>query len=337
MTTIRFLNTQDVSRALSVESVLNTVESVYVAKSNELTEVWPTIFRVFEEGKADLDIKSGYLKDRNLYGHKTVSWFGENESKHIPTLFGLIVVYDATTGAPLSVLDAAYITGLRTGAAGALGAKYLARTDSKTLLVVGGGNQAIFQIAAMVEAFPLLENIRVFDRTLQKAQTLVSSLPTRLQDEFKLTSEHITFEVSENLEETTRSSDIIITVTSAREPVIKNEWVSSGTHLSCIGADMEGKQELESALLQRAQIFVDDLPHCIEVGEIENPIKQQVITEQDIAGELGDHITGKLTGRTSADQITIFDATGMALLDIATAESALQGAKKAGLGTEVEL
>ncbi len=145
------------------------------------------------------------------------------------------------------------------------------------------------------------------------------------------------FEAVEDLEAAVRASDIIITVTSAREPIVKRAWVQPGTHFSCIGADMEGKQEIESTIMKDALVFADDLAHCKEVGEMELPLKQGIISEEDIDGELGDLITGTTVGRTSDDQITVFDATGMALLDIATAHMALELAKARGLGTEAQL
>ena len=337
MSTIRFLSTKEIAQSLEMKEVIAAVEAVYADKSKGQTEVWPTVFHVFEEGKADLDIKSGQLKNRNLYGHKTVSWFGDNESKGLPGLFGLIVFYDATTGAPQGVFDATYITGMRTGAAAALGAKHLARDNSENLLVIGAGNQAIFQIAAMISAFPFLKCIRLFDRAIDKAEAFLVNLPARLKKEFGLESGALKFEAVKSLSVAVGASDIIITVTPSRKPIVKRDWVRAGTHISCIGADMEGKQELESELLAQARIFVDDRPHCIQVGEVEIPLKQKIIGEDAIVGELGDLIVGAITGRENKNQITVFDATGIALLDIATAEVALKKAELRGLGTEVEL
>lgn len=337
MTTIRVLSGSDVAKAVTVERVIEAVESVYAAKSTGRTEVWPTVFNVFEEGKADLDIKSGRLKDRGLYGHKTVSWFADNEGKGLPTLFGLVAVYDDATGEPYGIVDGTYITGMRTGAAGALGAKHLARADSKSLLVVGAGNQAAFQVAATLALMPSIERVSIYDRDEAKARAFVERIPARLNDEFAVDASPVRFEAAEDLEAAVRASDIIITVTSAREPIVKRTWVQPGTHFSCIGADMEGKQEIESTIMADALVFADDRTHCREVGEMELPLKQGVISEDHIAGELGDLITGAVAGRTSDDQITVFDATGMALLDIATAHIALELAEERGLGTEAQL
>ncbi len=337
MVEIKVLSKEDVSKTLKMNQVIDVVESVYKLKSEGMADVWPTVFYDFDPGKADLDIKSGYLKGKQIFGHKTVTWFGANAEKNLPTLFGMIAVFNADTGIPIGIADAVYITGLRTGAAGALGAKYLARKDSENLLIVGAGNQSAFQIAASLTILPNIKKVQVAALNLSTAEHFVNSIQKRLQDEFDIAAKNIIFKAAENLEVAVKESDIIITVTPSRKPVIKKDWIQKGTHISCIGADMEGKQELESDILPSAVIFVDDMKHCKEVGEIEIPFKEGLIGEENIIGELGDLILNKVGGRTKDDQITIFDATGMALLDIATAEVALQLAEKNKLGSKSKL
>lgn len=334
---IQVLSKEDVSKALKMKQVIDVVESVYKAKSEGMTDVWPTVFYEFEPGKADLDIKSGYLKSKQLFGHKTVTWFGANIEKNLPTLMGMIAVFDAKTGMPIGITDASYITGIRTGAAGALGAKYLARKTSENLLIVGAGNQSAFQIAAALTVLPNIKKVQVAALELSEAESFVANIRNRLQNEFEINAEDITFRAVENLEVAVKESHIIITVTPSRKPIIKKDWVQKGTHISCIGADMEGKQEIDSEIMSSALIFVDDMEHCKDVGEIEIPLKQGVISEKNIIGEIGDLILNKVNGRANDEQITIFDATGMALLDIATAEVALQLAEKNKLGSNSKL
>lgn len=325
---ISILSKEDVKKIISMQQVIEVVESVYKAKSEGLTDVWPTVFYEFKRGKADLDIKSGYLKSKQLFGHKTVTWFDDNTEKGIPTLIGMIAVFDAETGMPIGMTDAAYITGMRTGAAGALGAKYLSREDAENLLIVGAGNQAIFQIAATLTVMPTIKKVRVASQQPANAKSFVEGISQQLKHQFNINVENIKFEAVEDLEQAVHDSHIIITVTPSRNPIIKKEWLQKGTHISCIGTDMEGKQEIDAKILPSSLLFVDDMKHCKEVGEIEIPLKLGIINETNIIGELGDLIIGKVTGRTSNEQITIFDATGMALLDIATADMALKEAEK---------
>ncbi|WP_339317595.1 ornithine cyclodeaminase family protein [Paenibacillus sp. FSL R10-2734] len=331
---MRILSDKDVKKVLNVQQVIDLVEAVYKSKSDHKTETWPTIFYDFVPGKADMDIKSGYLKKDKVFGHKTVTWFADNEQKNIPTLMGLITVFDAESGQPLGIAEAAFITGIRTGASGAIGAKYLARKESENLLVVGSGNQAIYQIASALYALPNLKVVRIAARDQVKLKSFVDSLPHRLQSEFGMDAGTIIFEAVDCLEHAVSNSDIIITVTSSRTPIIKMEWIKKGTHISCIGADMAGKQEIDSRIVSNASIFLDDKEHCMQVGEIEIPLKQGIITEKNISGEIGDLILGKINGRTDNEQITIFDATGMAILDIYAAKIALQSAEENDLGVE---
>lgn len=334
---MRILSDSDVKKVLNVQQVIHLVETVYNAKSENKTETWPTIFHDFVPGKADMDIKSGYLKHDKVFGHKTVTWFADNEEKNMPTLMGLITVFDAETGQALGVTDGSFITGIRTGASGAIGAKYLARKESENLLVAGSGNQAIFQTASALYALPNLKVVRVAARDRVKLKRFVDSIPHRLQSEFGMDTSTVKFEEVDSLEDAVRKSDINITVTSSRTPIIQMEWVKKGTHISCIGADMAGNQEIESRIFSDAVIFLDDKKHCMQVGEMEIPLKQGVITEGNLAGEIGDLIAGKIIGRTDDEQITVFDATGMAILDIYAAKMALQRAEEHGLGVEINL
>ncbi|MCI8646984.1 MAG: ornithine cyclodeaminase family protein [Firmicutes bacterium] len=338
MISLKILSKNDVMQVMEMGPVIDCTEDVYCQKSKKDAVVWPTIFYEFEPGQADMDIKSGFLKGAELYGHKTVSWFGGNLQHGLPELSGVIVIYSAKTGLPVCVLDGTYITGVRTGAAGAIGAKYLARKDSKNLVIAGSGNQAAFQIAASLTAIPGLKKVTVANAIApEDAERFVKTLPQRLKEEFSMDTEGILFQAAPDMKAALWDADIVITVTPAKKPFIKKEWVRPGTHFSCIGSDMSGKEELEGEILADARIFVDDRSHCIADGEIEIPIKQNIISEQDIAGEIGDLILGKTAGRQSDEEITIFDATGMALLDIAAAGAALKLADAKGIGTIIEL
>lgn len=298
---------------------------------------WPTVFHVFEEGERDMDIRSGYLPGEHIFGHKTIGFFGGNAEKGLPNLMATINVFDEFTGAPVGILEGAYITGVRTGAAGAIGAKYLARKDSETLFILGAGNQAAYQIAATITAFPGLKKVYVADLLFpENAEKFVAGIRQRLQEELGVETEGIVFEATNEPAVTVPESDIVITVTPSREPVIRKEWVRPGMHFSTVGSDMEGKEELDPEIFREAKVFVDDMEHCIEAGEVEIPVKKGILAESSIT-EIGDLILGNVAGRTSDEDITIYDPAGMALLDIAAAKVALDLAEAKGLGAVVEL
>ena len=335
---IKVLKMEETMELLQMGKVIETVKEVYCAKSLGNTEVFPLVFQEFEHDKAEMDIKSGWMKKDEIFGLKVVSWFADNEKKKIPSVLGTIMVFDAKTGAPKGVVDGTYITGVRTGACGAIGAKLLAREDSKKLFILGAGNQAAYQIAASLILFPGIEEVRVADMlSLENAKNFVRRLPDRLREEFDIDASRVVFEATNDLANAIPMSDIVITVTPSYEPVIKKEWVKPGTHFSCIGSDMSGKEEIDPEIFRGARVFVDDIPQCLNVGEIEIPVKKGVIKEADIAGEIGDILAGKAEGRQNDDQITIFDATGVALLDLATALLALKEAEKKNIGQIAEL
>jgi len=322
---ITVLNQKETVRLLKMADVIDVVQDVYKMKAEGESVVFPLVFHEFNPGVADMDIKSGWLKSGGIWGMKVVSWFGENSKKDLPALIGTVLVFDDKTGAPIGILDGAHITGMRTGAAGAIGAKYLARPNSETLLLVGAGHAAEFLAAATLQLLPGIKRILVYDVKLENAQKFVDNENSSI------------FEAVEDIAAAVGQSDIIITATPAKTPIIKKEWVKPGTHFSCIGADMADKEEIDPALFANARVFADDIPQCINVGELEIPIATGIIKKEDIAGEIGEIIIRKTTGRQNDEQITIFDATGTALLDLLTANLALKSAKVEGLGSVINL
>ena len=190
-------------------------------------------------------------------------------------------------------------------------------------MIVGTGNQAPFQIAALLKVFPTLETIRIANpHNAGHAAAFASKIRAMLQTDFAIETASVTFEGVSDLKEAVSDSDIIITITPSHTPLIQKEWVKPGTHFSCIG--MAGKEEIDSQIFEDAIVFVDDLEHCRNAGEIEIPLKQGTLSEDRICGELGDLILGKAAGRKSDTDITVFDSTGMALLDLAVADFLLK-------------
>ena len=348
---VKVLNQEVIEEVLDMKSVIEKVEEVYKLKCQKKAEVWPMIFYEFEPGVSDMDIKSGYLKDSDIYGLKLVSWYGENKNKDLPMLIGTTLVFDMKTGAPIGLLSAEHVTGMRTGAAGAIGAKYLARKNSENLLMVGTGHQAIFQIAATLIAMENIKTVRIINPlNFEKAKKFVEKIKNQLNEKFlskyDISSEDynsikkrfdVKFIASENMEEAVKESDIIITATPSRKPMIMKEWVKAGTHFSCVGADMEGKQEIDDRIFAQGKIFVDDITQAVSVGETEIPIKKGTIKQEDVSTEIGEVILGTTKGRTSDDEITIYDTTGIALQDLMVSKLALDIADKKKLGSEVFL
>jgi ornithine cyclodeaminase/alanine dehydrogenase len=348
---IRVLNQKQTEAVLDIKTVIEDVEKVYFMKSLQAAKLFPIVFHEFESGVADMDIKSGLLQDAGIFGLKLVSWFGNNSKRGLPPLTGTLMVFDLETGKPLGLLSAEHLTGMRTGAAGAIGAKYLAKKDAENLLIVGAGHQAAYQIAASLIALDNIRKVRIFSpRNHDNAVNLAAKIKSKLMDDFLSKYESgsenhkiiagkfdVAFEAVRDIKTAAESSDVVITVTPSAKPLILNEWVRKGTHFSCVGADMPGKQEIDENIFASAKIFVDDMAQAVSVGECEIPVKKGVIATGSIIGEIGDLIRGNKNGRTSNDDITIFDSSGIALQDLMTANSALKMAEEKNIGTIVDL
>jgi len=343
------LSHEDTEKLLDMETVIEKVEQAYSLKHREEAALWPMIFHEFEEGVADMDIKSGHLMGANIFGLKLVSWYGPNAEKNLPQLVGTVMVFDGETGAPKAILSAEHVTCMRTGAAGAIGAKYFARNDSKTLLMVGTGNQAAFQIAATLMVMPSLEKVYLWNpMSLEEAEAFKSTISDRLNTEFLSHYDDdkkaeirkkfdVEFEVVTDIEKTTAESDIIITVTPSRKAMIMKDWVKPGTHFSCVGADMSGKQEIDEELFAVARVYTDDITQSTNVGEAETAVKKGIIKPEDIISEIGAVITGEVKGRLTDEDITIYDSTGIALQDLITADYAIKKAEELGVGSKFVL
>ena len=347
---ITILNGDEVSGILTMKMAIDAVENAYRLKSQGEAALFPVVSHEFTPGISDMDIKSGDLTGAGIFGLKLVSWFSQNPAQHLPPLIGTIMLFDSHTGLPIGIMNATAITGMRTGAASAIGSKYLGRKNSRTLLMVGAGGQAPYQILAHLESFDRIDTVFICDPlSFDRAKSASLSLPLQIKEMISTAygdspyartlaeKASVAFVPVENLQQAVGNADLIATATPSKSPLIQSDWVTAGTHLSCIGADMVGKQEVDERLLANARVFADDLNQCVALGECETAIKKGIIKREDICGEIGEVILGSKKGRSAPDDITLFDSTGIALQDLITAKSILDIAKERNVGTTVSL
>jgi alanine dehydrogenase len=266
-----------------------------------------------------------YLEEADITGVKIVNVHPDNPKKGLPTVMALVILNSTETGAPIAIMDGTHLTDMRTGAAGGVAVKYLARKNAKVVGFVGAGNQAKTQLLAINEVIDIEE---------VKATSISEKSYLAFKEEMeKKVGCEIT--VKRSIREVC-DCDILVTTTPSREPVVMNEWISEGTHINAIGADAAGKEELDPAILKRAKVVVDDIPQALHSGEVNVPISKKLITVKDICAELGEVITGKKKARMSDSDITIFDSTGLAIQDVATANLVYQKALKANMGMKLQ-
>lgn len=338
MNKIKILNEEDIKKIINMEIALDAVEKAYVQKSSDKGNVWPLVFYEYEHNVFDLDIRSGNLDDSNAYGLKLISYNENNPKLGLNKVNATSLICDSKTGQPIALLNAAPITSYRTGAAAGIGAKYLARENSGNLLVIGCGNIALYSIVAILIAMPSIKKVVICNpksenSLLNKIENIKLEVSRLLKEcGIELKADIIP---STNLEESVRESDIIVTATPSEKAMVKAEWIKEGAHFSCMGACMEGKQEIDTEILKNAKIFTDDTKQCIKSGEIQTAFKENIILKID--GEIGEVILGNKIGRVSEKDITVFDSTGLFIQDLATSVELLKEANNRGIGIEVEI
>ena len=345
----RVLNQEAIQENLDMRSCLETVERAYTLKDENKATLFPMVFHEFEPGVADMDIKSGHLAGADIFGLKLVSWFGENPGKGLPAIIGTIMVLDSKTGTPLGIMSGEAITLMRTGAAAGVGAKVFARPDSKVLLSVGSGHLGAYQILATLMVLENIEKVLIYNpRSVERAAEFCDSVrekllkllePYRLDRAFydeMIQRIGVSFEVVHDIASATAEADVINTATPSKQALIKKEWVKAGTHITCLGADMEGKQEIDELIFADAKVFVDDITQAVNVGETEIPVKKGTIQKDELV-EIGSVIRDRKAGRTSDQEITVFDSTGISLQDLLTAEAILKQAEKNGSGIVADI
>ncbi len=322
---ILWLNKTEVESLLDMKGTLRVVEEAFRQHGLKKVQMPPKLYLYFKNHNGDLRTMPAFLEEQDITGVKIVNVHLDNPKKGLPTVMALVILNSTDTGAPIAIMDGTHLTNMRTGAAGGVAVKYLARRNSKTVGFVGTGNQAKTQLMAINEMIDI-------------AEVRATSVSEKSDLDFKTGMEK-KIECDIILKKSVREvcgCDIIVTTTPSREPVVKNEWIAEGTHINAIGADAPGKEELDPAILKRAKVVVDDIPQASHSGEVNVPISTKLITVKDICAELGEVITGKKKGRTSDSDITVFDSTGLAILDVATADMVYRKALEKKIGIKLQ-
>ena len=322
------LKRSEIASLLTLPDTIDVVEQAFRLHAEGKTLV-PGLLHVDAVG-GEFHIKVGGLTlEKTYFGLKANGGFFHNRALYgLPNIQGVILLFDAETGTPLAVMDSIEITILRTGAATAVAAKYLARKDTTQVTICGCGTQGRIQLRSLYQVLPTLERVIAYDLDASLARRFASEMSEQLG---------MNVETSTDLASAAAHSQCIVTCTPSRKAFLLKQYVMPGAFVAAIGADSPEKQEIDPALLVGNKVVVDLLEQCRQVGELQHAISAGLLTEADVHAELGEVISGMKSGRTSPDEIIVYDATGTALQDAAAAVAVYQRALQRGVGSRVSL
>lgn len=303
---MKFLTRSQIEQLLDMPTVLRAIERGFVLYSNEETVVPPVGILHFDHPPGDCHIKYGYAKEGKYYVVKIASGFPNNPKIGLPAGNGLVLLFDKLTGQVLTImLDEGYLTDIRTAAAGCVTAKYLAPQNISCVGIVGAGAQAYYQLK-LLEFGTKCRQAMIWGRDTEKVN--------KLKNHLGLTSWQI--EVAKDVDTLTATCNLIVTTTSSSAPLLWAHQIRPGTHITAVGADDYGKQELDPEIFVKAQkIVVDSRSQCMHFGDVSHAIKKTLVREEQLV-ELGEVIKNRALGRNSEAEITVADLTGVAIQDL---------------------
>jgi alanine dehydrogenase len=321
------LSRADVQDMLSLVDCIAAVEAAFRLHAEQRT-LGPGVLSVVSTDGGFHIKAAGLLGERSYFAAKTNGNFPANPARFgLPTIQGMIVLADARNGLPLAVIESGSVTAIRTAAATAVAAKFLARPDAETATIVGCGVQGEMQLAAIATVLPLRRAL-VLDADHARAESLAARAQTRLG---------LDVQAAKDLRDALGRSDVCVTCTPSRRAFVAAADVPAGMFIAAVGADAHGKQELEPALLARSTVVVDVLAQCAEIGELQHALAAGVMTREQVHAELDQVVAGRRPGRTRRDEITIFDSSGTALQDVAASVAVYEKARATHRGVEVTL
>jgi alanine dehydrogenase len=270
----------------------------------------------------------GFLNEDKALGMKVVTYFQENPKRNLPAILGTILLFSAETGKIIAVMDGSYITAIRTACASAMASKVLSHPTASVLGVLGAGVQAKAHIRALCRVRKL-HHIKIYSPSGTSATNVKQELESQIG---------IVIEVAKSAEETVRGCDLIVTATTAKDPIVTAEWLKPGAHINAVGSHRPDLRELDGATLARSKVFVDSRAAIMaECGDILLALEEKSITPDHVQTEIGEVLARTKPGRSKADEVTLYKSVGIAIQDVATAHLVYHKALAKNVGTHVIL
>ena len=326
MADVLILNRAEMERILTLEAIVPVIERAFVAFTDERTVAYPVVREFVEDHRGVFGIKSGYLIDEEVIGLKAGGFWLGNPAIGLTAHQSTTVMFDPATGQPTALMDGNHITAIRTAAVGALAARELAREDARVAAQLGCGMQGAGQTEALLLVRDI-EEVRAFDVVPENIERFAE----------RIRQFNVEVRPCRDAEEAVRGADVVVSATPVVEPIVRSDWIEPGVHISAFGTDTSNKNEVEAALFPRATVVVDDVHQAVTLGDTHHAVDQGVFGVESIHATLGEILADRKTGRTRDDEITLFDATGLAFQDLVAGELAMKLAAEHGMGTRVSL
>jgi alanine dehydrogenase len=322
------LSEKEVQALAAVEELIPVLERAHIQYSTGKAVMPVRLVVPLPQIDGRITSMPGYLNEDKALGMKVVTFFPNNLKQNLPQILATVMLFSAETGKMIAAMDGNYITAIRTACISAMATKALANSESHVLGVLGAGVQARAHIRALTQIRKIAE-VRVYDIFEANARQLQQALEKE---------NGIKINVVRSAREAVVGADLLVTVTTAKEPIVKKEWLKPGMHINAVGSHRPDLREIDGATLARAKVVVDSREAIMaECGDILLAIQEKAITADSLHAEIGEVLAGKKPGRSSADEITLYKAVGIAIQDVATAHLVYRKALEQHVGTHIEV
>lgn len=322
------LSEAQVRSLIDIEELIAALEEAHIQYSTGKAVMPVRLVVPLPQIQGRITSMPGYLTEDQALGMKVVTYFQNNPEQNLPAILAMVMLFSASTGKMIAVMDGSYITAIRTACASAMATKALANPETRVLGILGAGVQARAHIQAL-RRVRKLNKIKLYS----PSGTSATSVKKELEE-----VAGVPIEVAKSAEETVRNSDLVVAATTAQQPILKFEWLNPGAHVNAVGSHRPDSREIDGATVARSKVVVDSRDAIMaECGDILLAIKEKSIEENHIHAEIGEVLAGAKPGRSSASEVTLYKSVGIAIQDVATAQLVYHKALELEVGTNVEI
>lgn len=322
------LSEKQVETLIDIDELISSLEKAHVQYSSGKAVMPVRLVVPLPQIQGRITSMPGFLNEDKSLGMKVVTYFQENPKRNLPAILATIMLFSVETGKMIAVMDGSYVTAIRTACASAMATKALANAETPVLGILGAGVQARAHIQALTHVRKI-QRIKIYSPSGTSATRIKQDLEPIVK---------IAIDVAGSAEEAVRSADLLVTSSTAKEPIVKNHWLKAGVHINAVGSHRPDDREIDAATVARAKIVVDSREAIMaECGDILLAIKEKAIDENHVYGEIGEILAGVKAGRSSAGEVTLYKSVGIAIQDVATANLVYRKALQRTVGSHVEI